>query len=67
MLSTFDNAELMSSVINFNFYTTSAVLMNTMGIPLVKKTGTNYGPPGMLILIRCHPDDLKLMFIVTSL
>ena len=41
MLSSFDPAEYLSSTINFNFYTTSAVLQNTMGIPLVKKTGTS--------------------------
>eukprot|EP00904_Undaria_pinnatifida_P003126 jgi/Undpi1/12814/HiC_scaffold_7.g02481.m1 len=45
--------------INFNFYTTSAVLQNTMGLPLEKKTGTNFGPPGNSRLVY-FLDDLNL-------
>ena len=59
MLSSFDPAEFMSTTINFNFYTTSAVLQNTMSIPLVKKTGTNYGPPGQTKLVY-FIDDVNL-------
>jgi len=59
MLSDSDPAELLSSTINFNFYTTSAVLQNTMGLLLVKKTGTNYGPPGQARLIY-FVDDINL-------
>jgi dynein heavy chain len=59
MLTAFDPQDFMSCNINFNFYTTSAVLMNTMGIPLVKKTGTNYGPPGQAKLIY-FVDDINL-------
>jgi dynein heavy chain len=59
MLSTFDPSEMMSANINFNFYTTSAVLQSTMAIPLVKKTGTNYGPPGQAKLIY-FVDDINL-------
>lgn len=59
MLAQFDPVEMMSTNINFNFYTTSAVLQNTMGIPLVKKTGTNYGPPGQAKLIY-FVDDINL-------
>ena len=36
-----DPAAFLSATINFNFYTTSAVLGNTMCLPLEKKTGTN--------------------------
>jgi dynein heavy chain len=59
MLASFNPAEMLSSSINFNFYTTSAVLQNTMGIPLVKKTGTNYGPPGQANLVY-FVDDINL-------
>ena len=59
MLAQFDPNEFLFSVINFNFYTTSAVLQNTMGIPLVKKTGTNYGPPGQAKLVY-FVDDINL-------
>jgi dynein heavy chain len=59
MLSQFDPQECLSSTINFNFYTTSTVLQNTMGIPLVKKAGTNYGPPGQAKLVY-FVDDINL-------
>lgn len=59
MLAGFNPAEMLSTNINFNFYTTSAVLQNTMGIPLVKKTGTNYGPPGQAALVY-FVDDINL-------
>ena len=59
MLAGFDPQDFLSSSINFNFYTTSAVLQNTMGIPLVKKTGTNYGPPGQAKLVY-FIDDINL-------
>jgi len=59
MLQEFDPNEMLSSTINFNFYTTSAVLQNTMGIPLVKKTGTNFGPPGQAKLVY-FVDDINL-------
>jgi len=59
MLQGFNSQELLSCIINFNFYTTSAVLQNTMGIPLVKKTGTNFGPPGQAKLVY-FVDDINL-------
>ena len=59
MLSNLDQTMYQSSNINFNFYTTSAVLANTMAIPLEKKTGSNYGPPGTSKLIY-FIDDLNL-------
>ena len=51
MLQEFDPVEMMSATINFNFYTTSAVLMTTMGIPLVKKTGNVI----IMLLSRTYP------------
>eukprot|EP00903_Cladosiphon_okamuranus_P015249 g14093.t1 len=51
--------EITFQSINFNFYTTSAVLQNTMGLPLEKKTGTNFGPPGNSKLVY-FLDDLNL-------
>ena len=59
MLASFDPTIMLSSSINFNFYTTSAVLQNTMSLPLVKKTGTNYGPPGQANLVY-FVDDINL-------
>jgi dynein heavy chain, axonemal len=59
MLSALNPAEFLSCNINFNFYTTSAVLQNTLSIPLVKKTGTNYGPPGQANLVY-FIDDINL-------
>lgn len=59
MISQLDPVLFQSSNINFNFYTTSAVLANTMAIPLEKKTGSNYGPPGTSKLIY-FIDDLNL-------
>ena len=59
MLAEFDPAQMVSATINFNFYTTSAVLQNTMSLPLVKKTGTNYGPPGQAKLVY-FVDDVNL-------
>jgi dynein heavy chain, axonemal len=59
MLAGSDPAELLNTTINFNFYTTSMVLLNTMSIPLVKKTGTNFGPPGQARLVY-FVDDINL-------
>ena len=58
-MGTWKDLDMLSATINFNFYTTSAVLMTTMGIPLVKKTGTNFGPPGQAKLVY-FVDDLNL-------
>ena len=54
-----DPAVYVSCNINFNFYTTSQVLFNTMSLPLEKKTGTNFGPPGNAKLIY-FVDDINL-------
>ena len=59
MLSNFDSNMIMSSTINFNFYTTSGVLASTMALPLEKKTGSNFAPPGTAKLIY-FVDDLNL-------
>eukprot|EP01041_Mallomonas_annulata_P001785 gene1785-3464_t len=59
MLAESDPAIQIHTTINFNFYTTSTVLQNTMGLLLVKKTGTNYGPPGQARLIY-FVDDINL-------
>ncbi|KAG2769665.1 Dynein alpha chain, flagellar outer arm [Phytophthora cactorum] len=45
--------------INFNFYTTSAILQQTMFGQLERKTGINLGPPGKAKLIY-FMDDLNL-------
>lgn len=46
-------------IINFNFYTTSTVLQQTMSSYIEKKTGTNFGPPGKSRLVY-FVDDLNL-------
>ena len=51
--------ECISATINFNFYTTSEVLLGTMCLPLEKKTGVNFGPPGQARLIY-FVDDVNL-------
>jgi dynein heavy chain len=48
-----------SCVVNFNFYTGADVLKTTMEVPLEKKTGMNFGPPGQTKLIY-FVDDLNL-------
>jgi len=48
-----------SCVVNFNFYTGADVLKTTMEVPLEKKTGMNFGPPGKTKLIY-FVDDLNL-------
>ena len=35
-----------SATINFNFYTSSAVLQETIQGKIVKRVGSNFGPPG---------------------
>jgi len=49
----------MNCVINFNFYTSSEVLKTTMEVPLEKKSGMNFGPPGQTKLVY-FVDDLNL-------
>ncbi|CAM9266952.1 unnamed protein product [Chrysoparadoxa australica] len=59
MLQMQDPEEIAYQNVNFNFYTTSAVLQNTMGLPLEKKTGTNFGPPGNKKMVY-FLDDINL-------
>mmetsp|Transcript_4425 Transcript_4425/g.9408 ORF Transcript_4425/g.9408 Transcript_4425/m.9408 type:complete len:4228 (+) Transcript_4425:42-12725(+) len=59
MLAKQDETKRISATVNFNFYTTSAVLLTTMCIPLEKKTGVNFGPPGQKKLIY-FVDDINL-------
>lgn len=59
MLGKQDSSKMLSTVINFNFYTSSEVLKTTMEVPLEKKSGMNFGPPGQAKLIY-FVDDLNL-------
>ncbi len=54
-----DPQAVQSATVNFNFYTTAASLFTTMSLPLEKKVGTQYGPPGNARLIY-FMDDLNL-------
>ena len=49
----------MSTIINMNFFTNTNLMQENMEEPLMKKTGTSYGPPGKLDLIY-FIDDLNL-------
>ncbi|DBA03229.1 TPA: hypothetical protein N0F65_011588 [Lagenidium giganteum] len=53
------NAAFRYCTINFNFYTTSAILQQAMFGQLERKTGCNLGPPGKARLIY-FMDDLNL-------
>jgi dynein heavy chain len=59
LLAQLDPNQRIFSTINFNFYTTSTVLQTTMGIPLEKKSGVNFGPPGQKKLVY-FIDDVNL-------
>ena len=59
MLNKYDKSKVLSTTINFNFYTHAGVLATTMGLPLEKKTGSNYAPPGTAKLIY-FMDDINL-------
>ena len=52
ILKAMDPSAFLSATINFNFYTTSAVLGNTMCLPLEKKTGTNFGADSVLNFVE---------------
>lgn len=50
-LTTANNSEYLQQIINFNFYTDSALLQNVLESQLEKKAGKAYGPKGKFILI----------------
>ncbi len=54
-----DPREALSATINFNFYTTAAALFEALSLPLEKRVGTQYGPPGGARLVY-FLDDLNL-------
>jgi len=59
MMSKLSPSAYSSATINLNFYTSSADLAEAMSLPLEKKTGTNFGPPGSTKLVY-FLDDLNL-------
>lgn len=59
LLSNLDAEKYQTSSINFDSYTTSAVLANTMAMSFEKKTGSSYGPSGNSKLVY-FIDDLNL-------
>eukprot|EP00937_MAST-01D_sp_MAST-1D-sp2_P001104 g1104.t1 len=54
-----DPSEWLSCTINFNFYTSAAVLQGSLEGPVDKRSGTKYGPAGKAQLIY-FVDDLNL-------
>ncbi|CBZ52837.1 GA26239, related [Neospora caninum Liverpool] len=59
LLRSLDKETYASCVINFNFYTDSALLQTLLEQPLEKKAGRQYGPPGKLRLVY-FLDDLNM-------
>ena len=57
-----DPHERSATTVNFNFYTDSSVLQVCLELPLEKKTGVNFGPPGKTKLIY-FLDDLNLPLV----
>ncbi len=51
--------KVLSQAISFNFYTTFAALQRNMNLPLERKTGTSFGPPGNSRLVH-FLDDINL-------
>jgi len=54
-----DPDETIYSMVNFNYYTDSAMLQKVLEQSLIKKAGKNYGPPGTKKLIY-FVDDLNM-------
>ncbi len=50
---------VLSQSISFNYYTTSSALQRNMNLPLERKTGTSFGPPGNSRLVY-FLDDINL-------
>ena len=48
-----------SATINFNFYTSSSVLQETIQGKIVKRVGSNFGPPGKAKMVF-FIDDFNL-------
>ncbi|KAJ8599349.1 hypothetical protein CTAYLR_005359 [Chrysophaeum taylorii] len=58
-LKALDKQCMLSTTINMNFYTSGLVLQANLEVPLQKKTGSLYGPPGAAHLVY-FIDDLNL-------
>jgi dynein heavy chain, axonemal len=54
-----DPGEIVSTTLNFNFFTDSRTLQTNMEAPLEKKTSTTIGPPGTVKMIY-FVDDINL-------
>ena len=54
-----DSGKLVSTTINFNFFTDSRTLQTNLEAPLEKKTSTTFGPPGTVRMVY-FVDDLNL-------
>ena len=58
-LGSLNPEEMMFTTINMNFYTSGVVLLSIMELPLQKKTGSLFGPPGAARMLY-FVDDLNL-------
>ena len=59
MLSQLNTESHTCATVNMNFYTSASVLLNTLEVPLQKRTGSTYGPPGSTRMVY-FVDDLNL-------
>eukprot|EP00698_Gefionella_okellyi_P011837 TRINITY_DN3147_c0_g1_i1.p1 TRINITY_DN3147_c0_g1~~TRINITY_DN3147_c0_g1_i1.p1 ORF type:complete len:4003 (-),score=857.71 TRINITY_DN3147_c0_g1_i1:159-12167(-) len=53
------NEDMQFTTVNLNYYTDSLALQNTLEVPLEKKAGRNYGPPGAKRMVY-FVDDLNM-------
>jgi len=58
-LKKLDSETMLSQTINMNFYSSGLVLQTALEVPLQKKTGSLYGPPGVCHMVY-FVDDINL-------
>eukprot|EP00916_Digyalum_oweni_P005776 GHVL01010034.1.p1 GENE.GHVL01010034.1~~GHVL01010034.1.p1 ORF type:complete len:2742 (+),score=421.27 GHVL01010034.1:35-8227(+) len=59
LLGSLDNSTYMNHVMNFNYYTDASLLQLMLELPLEKKAGKVYAPPGKMRLVY-FVDDLNM-------
>jgi len=62
MLSQLNPEQNISCSVNMNFYSSASILLNSLEVPLQKRTGSIFGPPGSAKLIY-FIDDLNLPMV----
>jgi dynein heavy chain len=59
LLSGLNKDQYMNLTVNMNYYTSASVLLTSLELPLQKRTGSVFGPPGSFKLVY-FVDDLNL-------